>query len=47
MISSENDIVIKDSKKKTLAIIDVAVFSEYNTSVKIVEKLSNYKDLEK
>ena len=32
-------IVMKDSQEKTLAIIDVAVLSEYNTSVKVVVRV--------
>ena len=40
------DIVIKDHKTKTCKLIDMAVPSDRNTSVKVIEKLSKYKDLE-
>ena len=40
------DIVIKDHKTKTCKFIDMAVLSDRNTSVKVTEKLSKYKDLE-
>ncbi|XP_078348127.1 uncharacterized protein LOC144633190 isoform X1 [Oculina patagonica] len=40
------DIVIKDHKTKTCKFIDMAVPSDRNTSVKVTEKLSKYKDLE-
>ena len=40
------DIVIKDHKMKTCKFIDMAVPSDRNTSVKVTEKLSKYKDLE-
>ena len=40
------DIVIKDHKTKTCKLIDMAVPSDRNTSVKVTEKLSKYKDLE-
>ena len=39
------DIVIKDHKTKTCKLIDMAVPSDRNTSVKVTEKLSKYKDL--
>ena len=44
--SQQTDIVVKDSKEKKCMIINVAVPSECNTSVKVIEKLSKYKDLE-
>ena len=40
------DIVIKDHKNKTCKLIDMAVPSDRNTSLKTTEKLSKYKDLE-
>ena len=40
------DIVIKDRKTKTCKFIDMAVPPDRNTSVKVTEKLSKYKDLE-
>ena len=40
------DTVIKDHKTKTCKFIDMAVPSDRNTSVKVTEKLSKYKDLE-
>ena len=40
------DIVIKDHKTKTCKLIDMAVPSDRNASVKVTEKLSKYKDLE-
>ena len=40
------DIIIKDKEKKTCLMIDMTVPSERNTSIKEVEKLSKYKDLE-
>ena len=40
------DIVIKDHKMKTCKFIDMAVPSDRNTSVKVTEKQSKYKDLE-
>ena len=44
--ANKPDIVIKDKKEKTCLLIDMAVPSERNTSIKVVEKLSKYKDLE-
>ena len=44
--ANKPDIVIKDKKEKFCTIIDMAVPSERNTSVKLTEKLSKYKDLE-
>ena len=40
------DSVIKDHKTKTCKFIHMAVPSDRNTSVKVTEKLSKYKDLE-
>ncbi|XP_013404332.1 uncharacterized protein LOC106169420 [Lingula anatina] len=40
------DIVIKNKKNKECTLIDMAIPSERNTSVKVTEKLSKYKDLE-
>ena len=44
--ANKPDIVIKDKKENRCVIIDVAVPSESNTSIKVTEKLSKYKDLE-
>ena len=43
--ANKPDIIIKD-KQKTCMLIDMAVPSDRNTSVKVAEKLSKYKDLE-
>ena len=40
------DIIIKHKTKKECILIDMAIPSERNTSVKVTEKLSKYKDLE-
>ena len=40
------DITIKDKKEKTCIMIDMSIPSERNVSIKEVEKLSIYKDLE-
>ena len=40
------DIIIKDGQNKECILIDMTVPSERNTSIKEVEKLSKYKDLE-
>ncbi|XP_068720702.1 uncharacterized protein [Montipora capricornis] len=40
------DIVIKDKKEKSCLLIDTSIPTEKNTSVKVTEKLSKYKDLE-
>lgn len=40
------DIIIKDKKNKMCYLIDMTVPSERNVSVKEIEKLSKYKDLE-
>lgn len=40
------DIIIKDKKFRKCLLIDTAVPSERNDSMKIIEKLSKYKDLE-
>ena len=40
------DIVVKDRKKKQCMLLDVSIPSDRNTSVKMAEKLSKYKDLE-
>ena len=39
-------IVKKDKQEKLYMLIDMAVPSDRNTSVKVAEKLSKYKDLE-
>ena len=39
-------IIIKDMQEKTCMLKDMAVPSDRNTSVKVAEKLSKYKDLE-
>ena len=40
------DIVIKDKREKSCLLNDVSIPTEKNTSVKVTEKLSKYKDLE-
>ncbi|XP_066912726.1 uncharacterized protein [Clytia hemisphaerica] len=40
------DIVVKDRKKRTCLLIDMSVPSDRNVSVKMLDKLSKYKDLE-
>ena len=44
--SNKPDIVIKDHKTMICKLIDMAVPSDRNTSVKVIEKLSEYKHLE-
>ena len=39
-------IIIKDKQEKTCMLIDMAIPADRNTSVKVAEKLSKYKDLE-
>ena len=40
------DIVIKNKKEKNCLLIDMSIPTEKNTSVKVTERLSKYKDLE-
>ena len=40
------DIVIKNRKENLCTLIDVSIPSENNTSVKVAEKISKYRDLE-
>ena len=40
------DIVIRDKIKKTCCLLDISIPSDRNTSLKIYEKISKYKDLE-
>ena len=40
------DILIKDKQEKSSPLIDMSIPTEKNTSVKVTEKLSKYKDLE-
>ena len=44
--NNKPDIIIKNKKEKSCMLIDMAVPSDRNTSVKVAEKLSKYKDLE-
>ena len=44
--ANKPDIVIKDHKNKTCKLIDMAVPSNRNTSLRTTEKLSKYKDQE-
>jgi len=37
---------VKDTKERTCLLIDMSIPTERNTSLKIIEKLSNYKDVE-
>jgi len=39
------DIVIKDKQEKSCLLIDMSIPTEKNTSVKVTERLSKYKDL--
>ena len=45
-IKVKPDIIIKDKEEKTCMLIDMAIPSDRNTSVKVAEKLSKYKYLE-
>ena len=40
------DVAIKDKQEKSCLLIDMSIPTEKNTSVKVTEKLSKYKDLE-
>ena len=40
------EIVIKDKQEKSCLLIDMSIPTEKNTTVKVTEKLSKYKDLE-
>ena len=44
--ANKPDIIIKDKQEKTCLLIDMAIPSDRNTSVKVAEELSKYKDLE-
>ena len=44
--ANKPDIIIKDKQEKTCVLIDMAIPSNRNTSVKVAEKLSKYKHLE-
>ena len=44
--ANKPDIIIKSKKEKLFMLIDMAVPSDRNISVKAAEKLSKYKDLE-
>ena len=44
--ATRSDTVIKNNKAKKLLLIDLSIPTDRNTSVKVTEKLSNYKDLE-
>ena len=44
--ANKPDIVIKDYKTMTCKVIDMAEPSDRNTSVKVIETLSKYKNLE-
>jgi len=43
--ANKRDIIIKDKQEKTCMLIDMAILSDRNTSVKVAEKLSKYKVL--
>ena len=43
--ANKPDIIVRDHTNQKCQIIDMAVPSDRNTSVKVVEKLSKYKDL--
>ena len=38
--------MVKDKKKRTCQVIDMSISTERNTSLKTMEKLTKYKDLE-
>ena len=40
------DVVIKNKREKSRLLIDISIPTEKNTSVKVTEKFSKYKDLE-
>ena len=44
--ANKPDIVIKDHADRCCKLIDVSVPADRNTSMKVIEKLSKYKDLE-
>ena len=44
--ANRQDIVIKDKQEKSCLLIDMSIPTEKNTSVKVTEKLSKYKNLE-
>ena len=44
--ANKSDIIIKNKKEKLCMLIDMAVPSDRNTSVKVKYKLSKYKNLE-
>ena len=44
--ANKADIVIKNKQEKSCLLIDMSTSTEKNTSVKVTEKLSKYKDLE-
>ena len=44
--ASRPDTVIKDKQEKSCLLIDMPIPTEKNTSVKVTEELSKYKDLE-
>ena len=44
--ANKRDTVIKDYANRCCKLIDVSVPSDRNTSTKVIEKLSKYKDLE-
>ena len=44
--ANRSDIVIKNKKEKNCLLIDMSIPTEKNTSVKVTERLSKYKDLE-
>ena len=46
MSANNPDIVIKDNANQCCKLTDVSVPSNQNTSTKVIEKLSKYKDLE-
>ena len=46
IVANKPDIIIRDHTNQKCQLIDMAVPSDRNTSVKVVEKLSKYKHLE-
>ena len=45
-IKANRPVVVKDKKEKTCLLIDMSIPTERNTSLKTMEKLTKYKDLE-
>ena len=44
--ANRTGMVVKDKKERTCLLIDMSILTERNTSLKRMEKLTKYKDLE-